>query len=129
MLQNVLQWNTTGNLTPLGMHQLYKLGQIIRRRYIEDEELISPTFNYDDVFIRSSGFSRCYLSSVSLLTGLYPNSPFAEPIPDLYNTFAQDSVFQDTEILLRGFNLWYVSNYHHSFSVILLLVNAHLTHI
>ena len=92
------------------MSQLYDLGKILRQHYIETSELVSPTFNYEDVYIRSTAYNRCLMSSISLLTGLYPNSQDSSSgLPTNYTAFAQDVIEKSREVLLRGYKNWYDS--------------------
>lgn len=55
-----------------GERQHYLIGAEIRRRYIENEPLISSRFNNSEVFFRASNIKRTLESAEAQLIGLYP---------------------------------------------------------
>ncbi|XP_066497069.1 lysophosphatidic acid phosphatase type 6 [Hoplias malabaricus] len=60
-----------GQLTTLGMQQLYDLGVRLRKRYIHDVALLTPSFNDKEVYIRSTNIVRTIDSAKCLVAGLF----------------------------------------------------------
>ncbi|KAM6934228.1 lysophosphatidic acid phosphatase type 6 [Xenentodon cancila] len=70
--KNILTGGTyPGQLTTLGMEQLYELGKRFRRRYIEESSFLSSTFNPDEVYVRSTNIVRTIESARCLVAGLF----------------------------------------------------------
>lgn len=63
---------TEGQLTVLGLVQEYFLGQEMRKRYVEDLNFLSDTFNSSEVLIKSSWKNRTMRSAYAFANGLYP---------------------------------------------------------
>ena len=47
-----------GELCPEGMRMHYILGKIFRKKYIEEDKLLSPKFNHSEIYIRSTDLNR-----------------------------------------------------------------------
>jgi len=63
---------TEGQLTVLGLVQQYFLGKEMRKRYVENLNFLSETFNSSEVLIKSSWKNRTVRSAYSFANGLYP---------------------------------------------------------
>ncbi|KAL4438068.1 hypothetical protein ABPG74_016847 [Tetrahymena malaccensis] len=61
-----------GQLTEVGMRQLYLLGKKIRRNYITDQNFIDQQYNKQQIHVQSSNVNRTLQSAQSFMLGLYP---------------------------------------------------------
>ncbi|XP_053733275.1 lysophosphatidic acid phosphatase type 6 [Synchiropus splendidus] len=70
--RNVLSGGSfPGQLTTLGMQQLYDLGARLRRKYVEQGGFLSPAFDPSEVYVRSTNVVRTIESATCLLAGLF----------------------------------------------------------
>nr|XP_020443760.1 lysophosphatidic acid phosphatase type 6 [Monopterus albus]XP_020443761.1 lysophosphatidic acid phosphatase type 6 [Monopterus albus]XP_020443762.1 lysophosphatidic acid phosphatase type 6 [Monopterus albus]XP_020443763.1 lysophosphatidic acid phosphatase type 6 [Monopterus albus]XP_020443764.1 lysophosphatidic acid phosphatase type 6 [Monopterus albus] len=70
--RNVLSGGTfPGQLTTVGMQQLYELGTMLRRRYIEERPFLSSSFSPAEVYVRSTNIMRTIESAKCLIAGLF----------------------------------------------------------
>ncbi|KAK7169178.1 hypothetical protein R3I93_005236 [Phoxinus phoxinus] len=60
-----------GQLTTVGMQQLYDLGVKLRKKYIQEEPFLTPSFNPKEVHIRSTNIVRTIESAKCLVAGLF----------------------------------------------------------
>ncbi|XP_035532012.1 lysophosphatidic acid phosphatase type 6 [Morone saxatilis] len=70
--KNILTGGTfPGQLTAVGMQQVYELGKRLRRKYIEESHFLSSTFNPAEVYVRSTNIVRTIESAKCLVAGLF----------------------------------------------------------
>ncbi|XP_046903600.1 lysophosphatidic acid phosphatase type 6 [Hypomesus transpacificus] len=69
---NILTGGTfPGQLTTVGMQQLYELGQRLRKKYIQDTPFLSSSFSSSEVYVRSTNIVRTIESAKCLVAGLF----------------------------------------------------------
>lgn len=84
--RNILTGGTfPGQLTTVGMQQLYELGKRLRRRYIEDKAFLGSTFSPAEVYVRSTNIVRTIESAKCLIAGLFHQKQ-TETVPILTTT-------------------------------------------
>ncbi|XP_035029825.2 lysophosphatidic acid phosphatase type 6 [Hippoglossus stenolepis] len=70
--KNLLTGGTfPGQLTTVGMQQLYELGTRLRRKYIEETPFLGSTFSLAEVYVRSTNIVRTIESAKCLVAGLF----------------------------------------------------------
>lgn len=70
--KNILSGGTfPGQLTAVGMQQLYELGKRLRRKYVEESPFLSSTFSPAEVYVRSTNIVRTIESAKCLVAGLF----------------------------------------------------------
>lgn len=69
---------SSGQLTEKGAKQHFDLGTQFRALYVEKLKLLSPQFNPEEVFLRSTDIVRTKLSAQSQILGLYPDDTLPE---------------------------------------------------
>ena len=68
-----IDWsNGASELTAVGMSEHYKLGQQLRKRYIDTLALLPDCYQSGVMYVLSSDTNRTIMSAESLLYGLYP---------------------------------------------------------
>ncbi|XP_037096024.1 lysophosphatidic acid phosphatase type 6 [Syngnathus acus] len=79
-----------GQLTTLGMEQLYELGERLRRRYIQEDPFLSTTFCPSEVYVRSTNITRTIESARCLVAGLFQQNQ--KEIVPILTTDAQSEI-------------------------------------
>jgi len=51
---------------------LYYLGELVRKRFTEEYNLLSPNYTNDEIYVRSTDFDRTLMSVQSQLSGIFP---------------------------------------------------------
>jgi hypothetical protein len=63
-----------GELTPVGMRQLYNVGRYLRRDYVEKEQFLSEIYDNSEIDMFSTQCKRTIESALAQISGLYPNN-------------------------------------------------------
>jgi len=63
-----------GQLTRIGERQLYDIGRELRQKYVNELKFLSPKYDHNEIYVRSSHYRRTIRSAKSLLAGLYLES-------------------------------------------------------
>ena len=66
-------WTQIEELSEVGKRMLYLLGVKVRKRYIDEFELLSKNYDPQEIYIRSTDVNRTIESIESFLQGLYPS--------------------------------------------------------
>jgi len=64
----------TGDLSPEGIKEMYKLGQEFRKDYIEDQHFLSSKFDPNSIFLESIKDQPGLMSAYAFMLGVYPDS-------------------------------------------------------
>jgi len=70
-----------GQLTWLGMEQHYELGQMFRKRYVEEHGLVGSEYRGSEVYVRSTSKERTLMSAQSFMHGFYPPTKGSKRLP------------------------------------------------
>jgi acid phosphatase len=71
-------------LTSVGIRDMYERGQQLRRKYVDELGLVSPSYRLGEVYVRSSSTDRALQSAQMLVLGLYPLG--TGPDPSIYDS-------------------------------------------
>jgi hypothetical protein len=66
-------------LTAIGISKTYETGQELRKKYVDELGLISPTYHLKEVYFRASNADRSLQTAQMLALGLYPLGSGADP--------------------------------------------------
>uniref|UniRef100_A0A8D3B7Q0 Acid phosphatase 6, lysophosphatidic n=1 Tax=Scophthalmus maximus TaxID=52904 RepID=A0A8D3B7Q0_SCOMX len=80
-----------GQLTTVGMQQLYELGERLRRKYVEEVPFLSSTFSPAEVYVRSTNITRTIESARCLIAGLFQQKQKGK-IVHIFTTEAQSEI-------------------------------------
>lgn len=82
--KNATEWPMGfSQLTAVGMRGMYNQGAQLRKRYIDNLGLLSPSYHVNEIFVRASNTDRALQSAQMLMLGLYP--PGSGPDPSIYD--------------------------------------------
>jgi acid phosphatase len=59
-------------LTAEGMQQEFQLGSELRKKYVDETQLLPEHYEYGTMYVRSTDYERTLMSAQSFLMGLYP---------------------------------------------------------
>jgi len=83
--KNATEWPMGfSQLTAVGMRGMYDEGALLRKRYVDELGLLSPSYHANEVFVRASNTDRALQSAQMLMLGLYPLG--SGPDPSVYNS-------------------------------------------
>ncbi|XP_062390687.1 lysophosphatidic acid phosphatase type 6 [Sardina pilchardus] len=81
-----------GQLTTIGMQQLYELGKRLRMRYIQEVPFLTPSFSPAEVYVRSTNIVRTIESAKCLVAGLFQQKQ-ADIVPILTTEAEQEILY------------------------------------
>ena len=67
-------YSKNGELSPLGMKQMYELGQNFKTEYIDKQPFLSSRFDSNSVFLQSISDQSSLMSAYAFILGAYPDS-------------------------------------------------------
>ncbi|XP_035669926.1 lysophosphatidic acid phosphatase type 6-like isoform X2 [Branchiostoma floridae] len=83
-----------GQLTTLGQQQMFDLGQLLRKHYVENNRFIDPGYNPQQVYVRSTNIKRTVESARCVLAGLFGNSQSDREDPiRIYTSHVNKEIF------------------------------------
>ncbi|OGT53808.1 MAG: hypothetical protein A3E84_03785 [Gammaproteobacteria bacterium RIFCSPHIGHO2_12_FULL_42_13] len=92
------QWKEgLGQLTTTGMKQEIKLGEALRKKYVNQYRLLPAKYQPETVYVRSTSWDRTIMSAEFLLRGLYPDNTRSL---DYYAAIPIDTVPNEDDNLL-----------------------------
>ena len=50
----------------------FYLGELVRKRFVVEYNLLSPNYTNDEIYVRSSDYDRTLMSVQSQLSGIFP---------------------------------------------------------
>ena len=50
----------------------YHLGELVRKRFTVEHNLLSPNYTNNEIYVRSTDFDRTLMSALSQLSGIFP---------------------------------------------------------
>nr|XP_006815495.1 PREDICTED: lysophosphatidic acid phosphatase type 6-like [Saccoglossus kowalevskii] len=100
-----------GQLTAIGMQQMYQLGLKLRREYIVEKQFLSSNYNSSEIYIRSTNIARTLESARSCIAGMYQDlilKPPDEPVIIYTDEDATEILYPETRQCshLQAYNKW-----------------------
>ncbi|TKR88977.1 hypothetical protein L596_013142 [Steinernema carpocapsae] len=96
---------TWGEVTPLGMDQMYKQGVKLKEEYVDKYQLVSPNYHKTQTYVQSSDSSRALISAYAAMTGFYSGSrgtyPDTEDWPTGWTPIPVHAVATKNEFMLQ----------------------------
>ncbi len=105
---NAYNWGEDyGALTPLGMQEEFKLGELLRKKYIEEYKLLPEAYDSNALYVRSVPMDRTLMSAECVLYGLYPSGTGPElngkpALPYKFQPIPVYTVEKERDTLLSG---------------------------
>nr|CDJ80665.1 Histidine acid phosphatase domain containing protein [Haemonchus contortus] len=60
-----------GQLSPIGMKQHMKLGEFLRKTYVDDLKFLDSRYSSKEIYVRSTDKNRTIISAISNMLGMY----------------------------------------------------------
>ncbi|XP_065063739.1 lysophosphatidic acid phosphatase type 6-like [Rhopilema esculentum] len=80
-------------LTKIGQEQMFQLGRSYRKKYIEELGFLSPEYNNEELYVRSTNMKRTISSARCVLSGLYGSTKPNDPIPIFTTESENEALF------------------------------------